>query len=936
MANSIFVSPGVYTRERDLTFVVKQIGVTTLGMAGETPVGPAFENVFISNYEEYMAFFGGLNPEKYKGNGYPKYESGYIAKQYLTQSNQLYVTRVLGLSGYDAGKAFALTLIAGGNPSTFVGGNISSQTIMTFTVDNTTKIIAGVTPSSPLAAYYTAGVTYSSLVNGADGSGYWSSSINPFTGTSSDLSVITLRVGNNVTTFSAGTVTFSSSSGASTSTVTLTGIPFTGTSVAYTGYDGTIVAILRSRGLYNSNEVLNYSTSNITVSNAAEMGIYNEFTLTGSSGNTYTVSLDPSKRSIIDKVLGIKPFDASSDYFVEFLAPNLIKYLVDNGIAYGLSSSASTYSTDWANYTQGWGTPETPYIVSEVRGSKVFRLFKFIMISDGDSGNKLVKLSIANVKPDIKEFDLLVRDFNDSDLKPLVYERFNRLTMDETKDNFIGRVIGTTDGKYTLRSKYVMLEMATDFPQDSFPCGFEGVLVRDVASGDVAPKLLYKTSYSPYERVRKAYLGISDHVGIDQNMFNYLGKKTNGNCWTSQTTGFHLDYRSSGVTVDNATLPLGPNSAVTVNPTFESGSHEFSSESSVAGTSYEPVSARKFTFAPYGGFDGWDIYRTSRTNTDRYRLGGVGATNGLANNVFSSYVTEDGTIGLTSDWYAYYESIKTFNSPESIDINVFTTPGIDTYNNITLVDETIDMIENQRGDSIYIVTTPDKYSYGDLIDSDEVIANMDGLFDSNYTATFYPWIKMQDSENNVLVWLPPTLEVVRNIALTDNVAFPWFGSAGVDRGNTSAITARFRLNHSIMDDLYANRINPMATFAQDRKVLIWGNKNLQVADSALNRLNVRRLLIQTRKLISAVSIRLIFDQNDQVIRNKFISLVNPILDNIRQERGMTDFRVVVSNDVEDYDRNEMKCKIYIKPTRALEYIIIDFILTPTGVSFDTV
>jgi hypothetical protein len=125
----------------------------------------------------------------------------------------------------------------------------------------------------------------------------------------------------------------------------------------------------------------------------------------------------------------------------------------------------------------------------------------------------------------------------------------------------------------------------------------------------------------------------------------------------------------------------------------------------------------------------------------------------------------------------------------------------------------------------------------------------------------------------------------------------------------------------------------MAYFA-DEGTVIWGNKNLQVKDSALDRINIRRLLLQARKLISAVSVRLLFEQNDQVVRSQFLNLVNPILDNIRKERGLVDFRVVLSDDPEEIDRNEMRGKIFLKPIPTLEFIEIEFNVTPTGASFD--
>jgi phage tail sheath protein FI len=127
----------------------------------------------------------------------------------------------------------------------------------------------------------------------------------------------------------------------------------------------------------------------------------------------------------------------------------------------------------------------------------------------------------------------------------------------------------------------------------------------------------------------------------------------------------------------------------------------------------------------------------------------------------------------------------------------------------------------------------------------------------------------------------------------------------------------------------------MATFS-DVGVVIWGNKTLQDKETALNRINVRRLLLQARKLISAVSIRLLFEQNDDVVRNQFLTLVNPILDNIRKERGLTDFRVQLDNDPESIDRNELNGRIFVKPTRSLEYISVEFNITNTGANFDNI
>ena len=253
------------------------------------------------------------------------------------------------------------------------------------------------------------------------------------------------------------------------------------------------------------------------------------------------------------------------------------------------------------------------------------------------------------------------------------------------------------------------------------------------------------------------------------------------------------------------------------------------------------------------------------------------------------------------------------------------------------------MIENERADSLYVTTMPDFNMFqATTTESDGLIYPQEAVdlleetgIDSNYTATYYPWVLTRDTVNNTQIYIPPTAEVTRNLALTDNIAFPWFAAAGYTRGIVNAVKARKKLTQEDRDVLYLGRINPIATFS-DVGTVIWGNKTLQVRESALDRINVRRLLLQARKLISAVSVRLLFDQNDQQVRQDFLNAVNPILDAIRRDRGLYDFRVTVSNSTEDLDKNQLVGKIYIKPTKSLEFIDITFYITPTGASFEDV
>jgi hypothetical protein len=925
-SDKIFVSPGVFTSEKDLTFVAQQVGVTTLGVVGEATKGPAFEPIFITNYGEFTSIFGGLNPKKFGGEERkPKFELPYIAKSYLTQSNQMFVTRILGLTGYDAGGAWILTASANYDPSTITAtanqiftADFTGTTFANFSGPGSTNVQVlynqDLFPNGPTLSSVTAEPVPNDTATYPQGIYFTKTGTNTFVGYSANM----IQTG------------LSGISG------TISGTVVTYSATSYSEYEGLSVAMLRSRADYSVDDLVYRTQQNAnglilnpldSNSNPLSNFILSATSTTTSGVTKYEVSMDSSSRDFMPRVLGVEYFDKSTMVFVEEVYPYKFNYLVENGYIIGLNTGL-TYTNNYSNYKQQWQTPETPWVVSELRGNIVNKLFKFISISDGTMANKEIKISIVNIKPDTKQFDVLVREFYDNDTRPSIIESFRKCTMDPNDDNYIARRIGTADGEFSLKSRYIMMVMNPDAPIDGFPAGYEGYIVRDYPSGVLAPQLNYKTQYNiTEETIRKVYLGLSDTVGIDQNMFNWKGwtNDSSPNQWTAETKGFHMD------------------SGATVAGNFEVGCCPFRTIAGIEGTVYQGIQSRKFTLTPYLGFDGWNCYRETRTNTDRYKVGRTGFSDGLISGEFEQITSTEGT----SDYYAYLQGIYTFRNPEAVNINVLTTPGIDYSTNNDLIGLTIDMVEEERADSVYVLTSPEGVTYVnttqlegigfttvDTYSADDMVGLLEAAdIDSNYTATYWPWIQSRDNENNVNVWLPPTYEVVRNIALTDNVSFPWFASAGYTRGLTSAIQARVKLTESQRDTLYEGRINPMATFS-DQGVVIWGNKNLQIKDSALDRLNIRRLLLQTRKLISAVAVRLLFEQNDQIVRNQFLSLVNPILENIKRERGLADFRVQLSSDPEEIDRNELRGKIFLKPVPALEFIILEFNVTSTGASFE--
>jgi hypothetical protein len=952
MSQNVFVSPGVYTSEKDISFITRQVGVTTLGLVGETTIGPAFQPIFITNYGEFQSFFGGLDATKVKDTGAPQYELPYIAKSYLSQANQLFVTRILGFSGYKAGLAWGITLDAAMDPETEVVSVSATPvaTLFSFTASTgTTSAITSFSSSDPIIQnLWDKGLLATTEL-----------SLIPSNEVGDIINIDTLMYKKNDNTFEGASFTSTLiAKGNSTCCITgrTSGVTITYTGTPYADVDNQIVGLLRSRGSINvANQLPNFEVSggsyNVQIDPAYTDSTENplgDFSLSGNSTLqglfNYTVSLDSSKMNFLPRVLGRTAQDGKTALFLEEYFPNMLTDAILLNKVRGLKQTLIDYDYDFEEYRDEYQPAQTPYVVSELRGNKVLRLFRFITISDGNAANEQFKISIVNIKPDAKEFDVLVRGFYDTDARPTILESFSRCTMDPTSANFIGRRIGTLDGLYTSKSSYVLVELDEESDTtEAFPAGFVGYPVRDYQtnagnSDVITPIMTFKTVYGEFENKRKYYLGLSETQGIDSDFFDYKGKYISGDAWTGLTSGFHMDIDASGVTIDNVNYLINPNNPTggTYSPIFEfqTGNAPFRTDNGLVGTDYEKIFARKFTFAPYGGYDGWDIYRTRRSNQDTFIVNGSAGINGRISEAFKYRTLENGDTGINSDYYAYLEAIKTFQNPEAVNINVFATPGIDTFDNTNLVEAAIEMIEEERADSLYIVTTPD-YGNGAELSTQEAVDIMDGNYDSNYTCTYWPWIQINDTENNVLIYVPPTRDVVRNIALTDNIAFPWFAAAGIQRGDVDAIKARKKLTLAERDLLYENRINPIATFTSDG-IKIWGNKTLQVKESALNRINVRRLLLQARKLISAVSIRLLFEQNDSVVRNQFLGLVNPILDNIRSERGLTDFRVVLSNSPEDIDRNQLTGQIFLKPTRALEFIQLEFVIMNTGASFTNI
>ena len=283
----------------------------------------------------------------------------------------------------------------------------------------------------------------------------------------------------------------------------------------------------------------------------------------------------------------------------------------------------------------------------------------------------------------------------------------------------------------------------------------------------------------------------------------------------------------------------------------------------------------------------------------------------------------------TDGTLAYKRAINAVSNPDEFDINLLVTPGVIHRLHSSVTNHAISKVE-ARADALFIM---DSAAYTDSV---QTVVDTVSALDTNYVATYYPWVKIPNRDTNRPVWVPPSVVLPGVISYTDRVSHEWFAPAGLNRGGlTTVLEAKMRLTHAERDELYEGRVNPIASFP-GQGVVVFGQKTLQAKPSALDRVNVRRLLITVRKFIASTSRFLVFEQNTQALRNRFLNIVNPFLEQVQSNSGLSAFRVVMddtNNTPDVVDRNQLVGQIFVQPTRTAEFIVLDFIVQPTGATF---
>ena len=609
-----------------------------------------------------------------------------------------------------------------------------------------------------------------------------------------------------------------------------------------------------------------------------------------------SASLDVTDINDIEAVFGTSPFGSKEAYSYGFFKNTSINFV----------SATSASVTVLGNQLFTFDAQEalTPTIKSQTISGQRYDLFQFETLGAGNSANTKVKIGITNIKAagsvngtDYGTFTVVVRAFGDTDKKKNVLETYSNVNLDPNSPNYISRVIGdrklsinsegkiTETGDWVNNSKYIRINSLTfnyNAPVQAVPFGHAAYKLPISASagvGALIPAVTFSTG-SVDQSGSLALCGINLDFNTDNSI--YLKPIPTGASVGSNSV-FGLDSLTS-LTAATTNLAVGDTRA-------------------------------QFIVGFQEGFDGMSPATPIYTG---------------ANIIAGNSQGFDLTTSLTSGSVAYGKHIAALSNADEFDINMVVTPGVIRRLHPSVATSVLDMVE-QRDDCFYIMDTT---AAGDSIP--QATAQSDAV-DSNMTATYYPWVKTIDVNTNKLISVPPSVLLPGVFASNDRVAAEWFAPAGLNRGGLiGAVSVLNRLTQSEKDELYEGKVNPIVQFP-GQGIVVFGQKTLQDKPSALDRINVRRLLLTVRKYIASTSRYLVFEQNTAETRNRFLNIANPYLESIQQRQGLYAFRVVMddSNNTPDViDRNILKGAIYLQPTKTAEFIQIDFNILPTGAAFN--
>lgn len=1003
MAEQVFRSPNFFEREIELKAppTTGPIGVPA-GIIGTANKGPAFVPVTVASFSEFVSIFGNLDPKKF---------GPYAVNEFLKNKSSLTYMRVLGAGANKTTADISATVSAGRvkNAGFKLEGSVASHDALGRHVGAVQFLVADHT----LQANEAYGMPM-------------------FTDNSSRTSSTNVNLVRGVVMLASGS-----------RMIVLDG-------------DQQVPSVFA--GATTADDAAQVKSGKFKLIISSTLGSTYAFDDKVPGVKIYTASMNPSSDDYFGKVLNRDP-EKFEQYqhllYCDFAVDDEIANVVNDDYVAVLSGSSLTSAVSGEPTTEfrkafgafdtRFSSPKTPYFISQPFGATEYDLFAVESLDDGAYANSLYKVSISNLKVSENEadeygtFNLQVRDWNDTDINPVVLEEFVNCSLNPDSDNYIGKLVGDrkvtydfdqevvserriiTSGKYANVSKYVRLIISSavedkKVPARSLPFGFRGhelLKTNDtLTDGSTSSPRLAGVSVSSLDRsivppvpfrfkVTKGaietpawegdpgpqevvspqfYWGVKferNNVPLNANLseiknplLESLTRFSGIKKLDTLVTGSGADtFNNNKFSLSKVALSAGTIAALTGTVRAHMREAAYIRNAKIDPTTYtvsDPVLGNRITFASLlsngeayefnkfsqfakfttfmqGGFDGLNILDPSASRMNdkatsfENPLGGASTTfvspgmltnqagSGVDNNAVNSYIT----------------AVDVMTDALQVNVNLLALPGIreDYITNYTAKKV------RDYGLSMYVMDLPnyddnDSRIYDDStnrINIDNTAATFESrTFDNNYVAAYFPNVYINDTVNNRYVKVPSSVAALGALGFNDKVSYPWFAPAGFNRAALDFVSnVEVRLNVTDRDRLYDARINPIATFPR-LGFVIYGQKTLQIRKSALDRVNVRRLLLEVKRLIIDIANKIVFEQNTPAVRNKFVADSVLQLSLIQSQAGIEAYQVVMNetnNTQEDMDLNRLNGRIVVVPTRAIEFIAIDFIVTNAGVQF---
>ena len=783
-------------------------------------------------------------------------------------------------------------------------------------------------------------------------------------------------------------------------------------------------------------------TGSLNLSSQEFVMLMNGYNNTDSSKKTcITASFDMTSPNYFAKVFNTDPFKIEEEGHLLYsnydIYPDLASVTGSRAIVAGVysdvdktkedivflltgSNDRNTDASNYVNYESfedRFRTASTPWVISQKFGGEAKNLFKIHLLSPGKDTSNKFKFSIENLRKPSSlinaygSFDLLIRDFNDTDGDQRILESFRGINLDPSSDRFVGRAVGDqhvffnfdavdssqkiiVDGIHPVRSRYIRVEISDlvadgDISKEALPFGFRGpnhlVTSGELLSNEtdtnvftgnsfikavIEPPIPYRENISQgsgnqkrvdtklfwgAQMTRKTDASLPNLSGLPDASYQSFVKyfpdyKVTGIKFSAGNNAGEIDAANSVIDSDRfnynkfslENIQIITGSDTIANPDkwsdaiyVRSGiivNNESNKTRAFKDIDLDKVSNikfAKFTFFAQGGFDGVNIF-----DEEKSKLSNTAILREVNN-------TENGETVKNPTISSYRKAIDIMSSKTDVDIQLLAIPGI---RHPSATDYAIQKIEN-RFDAMYIMDIEEcktgGFGNGSVITSSidkPHVSNTVSRFkqrgmNTSFAAAYFPDVVIRDPSTKTLVQVPPSVAVLGAYALNDKIAHPWYAPAGFTRGALNSIEIpSVKLNRTNLDDLYEADINPIAEFP-GIGITIWGQKTLQANNTALDRINVRRLLIDIRRKVKNIANTLLFEPNRAETLEKFTSLVNPILQKVQEQQGIDKYKAVIDTSTttqSDIENNTIRGKIYLQPTRSIEFVALDFVVTNAG------